>query len=126
MARSNYQELQVWQNGMDLARRMYQLTGAFPKHEAFGLSSQLQRAAVSIPANLVEGHTRGTTKEFLRYVSMAHGSLAELETLLLVARDLQYVNAICVAELAELCDATGRMLGGLRRKLRSKMGTQRQ
>ncbi len=126
MATSNYRTLRVWQNGMELVRRVYRLTGTFPKHEAFALSSQLQRAAVSIPANLAEGHTRGTTKEYLRYVVIAHGSLAELETLLLVAQDLQYADASSLAGLTELCDVTGRMLGSLRRKLRNKVGAQRQ
>jgi len=123
MAVSNYKKLQVWQNGMELVRRVYRLTKAFPKREAFGLSSQLQRAAVSVPANLAEGHTRATTKEYLRYVVMAHGSLAELETLLLIAVDLQYTTAEAVTELTQLCDVTGRMLGSLRRKLRNKIGT---
>ena len=125
MALSNYQQLRVWQNGMELVRRVYRLTRTFPKHEVYGLSSQLQRAAVSVPANLAEGHTRGTTKEFLRYVVIAHGSLAELETLLRVAQDLQYADASSVDGLTELCDATGRMLGALRRKLRSKINTKR-
>lgn len=126
MALSNYRELRVWQNGMELVRRVYRLTKTFPKQEAFGLSSQLQRAAVSIPANLAEGHTRGTTKEFLRHVVIAHGSLAELETLLLVAEDLQYTDFSQATELVRLCDATGRMLGSLRRKLRGKIDARRQ
>ena len=110
MATSNYKQLRVWQNGMELVRRVYRLTRSFPRHEVFGLSSQVQRAAVSIPANIAEGHTRGTTKEFLRYVTIAHGSLAELETLLLTARDLQYINAETFDQISDLCDTTGRML----------------
>jgi four helix bundle protein len=121
MATSNYRQLQVWQNGMELVRQIYKLTRTFPREEAFGLSSQLQRAAVSIPANIAEGHTRGTTKEFVRYVVIAHGSLAELETLLAVAEDLHYIDAATIAGLAQLCDSTGRMLGGLRRKLASRV-----
>ena len=125
MGTSHYRELWVWQKGMELVRGVYLLTKSFPKHEAFGLSSQLQRAAVSIPANLAEGHTRETTKEFLRYVVIAHGSLAELETLLLVARDLQYTDDNSITELTKLCDTTGRMLGSLRRKLRARITTRR-
>jgi four helix bundle protein len=121
MATSNYQRLRVWQNGRELARQAYRLTGTFPRQEAFGLSSQMQRAAVSVPANLAEGHTRGTTREFLRHVTIAHGSLAELETLLLIAKDLHYVDAQSLADIMELCSATGRMLGALRRRLRSKI-----
>ena len=125
MATSNYRELLVWQNGMELVRRVYCLTRCFPKEESFGLSSQLQRAAVSIPANLAEGHTRGTTREFLRYVVIAHGSLSELETLLAVASDLGYVDRTSMSELTQLCDRTGRMLGALRRKLKEKLGTKK-
>jgi four helix bundle protein len=121
MATSNYRGLRVWQNGMELVRRVYRLTGKFPKQEAYGLSSQMQRAAVSIPANIAEGHTRGTTREFLRYVTMSHGSLAELETMLLVALDLQYINQKDHDQLAAICDATGKMLGALRRALVKKL-----
>jgi four helix bundle protein len=126
MATSNYQQLRVWQNGMELVRRVYRLTRSFPKHEVFGLSSQVQRAAVSVPANIAEGHTRGTTKEFLRYVTIAHGSLAELETMFLAARDLQYIDAGSYDQLASLCDVTGRMLGSLRRALARKLKTRKQ
>ncbi len=125
MATSNYKQLRVWQNGMELVRRVYRLTRSFPRHEVFGLSSQVQRAAVSIPANIAEGHTRGTTKEFLRYVTIAHGSLAELETLLLTARDLQYIDAETFDQISDLCDTTGRMLGALRRTLAKKLQSQK-
>jgi four helix bundle protein len=121
MATSNYKQLRVWQNGMELVRRVYRLTRGFPKHEVFGLSSQMQRAAISVPANIAEGHTRGTTKEFLRYVTISHGSLAELETMFLVARDLQYIDAEHFVQLASLCDSTGKMLGALRRALVKKL-----
>ena len=121
MSTSNYQQLRVWKNGMELVRQMYRLTRGFPNHEKFGLSSQIQRAAVSIPANIAEGHTRGTTREYLRFVTMSHGSLAELETLLLVALDLQYIRARDHEELASLCDSTGKMLGALRRALVKKL-----
>jgi four helix bundle protein len=121
MSSSNYQRLRVWQNGMELVRSVYRLTRGFPRHEVFGLSSQLQRAAVSVPANIAEGHTRGTTKEFLRYVTMSHGSLAELETMLIVARDLQYIDAKNFDQLGALCDSTGKMLGALRRSLVKKL-----
>jgi four helix bundle protein len=125
MATSNYKQLRVWQNGMELVGRAYRLTRSFPKHEVFGLASQVQRAAVSVPANIAEGHTRGTTKEFLRYVTIAHGSLAEVETMFLAARDLQYIAADDFNQLSDLCDATGRMLGALRRTLTKKLRSQK-
>jgi four helix bundle protein len=88
---NSYQELLVWQRGMEIAKLVYQLTSQFPKSEQYGLTSQLQRAAVSIPANIAEGHARDSTKEFLRYLSIVRGSLAELETLLLLSRDFSYI-----------------------------------
>jgi four helix bundle protein len=123
MSTSNYKQLRVWQSGMELIRQVYRLTGNFPKQELFGLSSQIQRAAVSIPANVAEGHTRGSTKDFLRFVTISHGSLAELETMLLVALDLQYINSKDYEQLAILCDSTGKMLGALRRALIKKLRT---
>jgi four helix bundle protein len=124
MATSNYRQLRVWQNGMELVQRVYRLTRGFSRHEVFGLSSQVQRAAVSIPANIAEGHTRGTTKEFLRYVTISHGSLAELETMLLVALDLRYISVGDHDQLAAICDSTGKMLGALRRALVKKLRSQ--
>ncbi len=126
MATSGYRQLRVWQKGMEIVRLVYQLTRRFPRDEVFGLSSQVRRAAVSIPANLAEGHTRGTTKEFLRYVTIAHGSLAELETMFLAARDLQYIDAVTSDQVANLCDATGKMLGALRRALTKKLRARKQ
>ncbi len=125
MAISNYQQLLVWQNGMDLVRQVYCLTRDFPKHETFGLTSQMQRAAISVPANIAEGHTRGTTKEFLRFVTIAHGSLAELETLFLAAADLHYLDLEQLTRLTQLTEATGRMLGALRRSLAGRLKSQR-
>jgi four helix bundle protein len=86
----------------------------------------VQRAAVSIPANIAEGHTRGSTKEFIRYLAMAHGSLAELETMLLVTRDLQYIDSGTFDQVANLCDRLGRMLSALRRTLANKLRVQKQ
>jgi four helix bundle protein len=121
MSTSSYKQLRVWQNGIELVRQIYRLTSSFPKHELFGLSSQMQRAAVSVPANIAEGHTRGTTKEFLRFVMIAHGSLAEIETMLIVANDLQYINNQHFNQLSTFCDSTGKMLGALRRSLAKKL-----
>ena len=90
---------------MELAKQVYLLTQEFPKHEVYGLSSQVQRAAVSIPANLAEGHAKESTKELLRHISIAQGSLAETETHLLLAESLGYAShheiASCLAKCAE-------------------------
>ena len=74
----SFRDLRVWQAAMDLVEQIYLLTHTFPKHELYGLASQMQRAAVSIPSNIAEGQTRGYTKEYLHHLSIARASLAEL------------------------------------------------
>ena len=87
-----YRDLEVWQKAMDLVVDCYRITEIFPKTETFGLASQLQRAGVSVPASIAEGRARQHTKEFLRHLSFAHGSLAELETHLPIAERLDYLE----------------------------------
>lgn len=106
---------------MELARNIYVLTQSFPKSETYGLSSQVQRAAVSVPANIAEGRAKDTTKELLRHISIAHGSLAELETHLLLAQSLHYCDEGSIDGLLSLRAEEGRMLNGLRRKLKAKL-----
>lgn len=118
---SSYRELHVWQLAMDVAERVYSLTRAFPKSETYGLSSQLQRAAASIAANIAEGHGRDSTKDFLRHLSIARGSLAETETFLLLAQRLSYVGANDAKGLLRQFDEVSRMLRGLQKALRSKL-----
>lgn len=110
----SYQDLDVWQKAMDLVEDCYRLTRESPACEVYGLSSQLQRSAVSIPANIAEGRERGRTKEFLDHLSIAHGSLAELETHILIARRLNYVNEESLRQFMEKMGEIGRMLNGLR------------
>ena len=118
---SSYQRLNVWQRAIDLAERIYRLTASFPKHELYGLVSQMQRAAVSIPSNIAEGHARDSTKEYLRHLSIAFGSLAELETQLHLAARLNYCNAQQVKEVFDIAAEVGRMMRGLQRALRAKL-----
>src|SRR2546421_361822 len=87
----SYRDLRVWQVSMDLVERIYQMTRDFPKHETYALCSQMQRAAVSIPSNIAEGHTREHIKEYLHHLSMAQASIAELETQLEIATRLKYL-----------------------------------
>ena len=103
MTLDSYRQLKVWQLGMQLAREVYLLTQGFPKYEVYGLSSQLQRAAVSIPANLAEGHAKNSTKDYLRHISIAQGSLAETETHLLLAESLSYAKTDQIAPLLDKC-----------------------
>lgn len=106
---------------MELVKKIYLLTREFPKHETYGLSSQMQRAAVSIPANIAEGHARDSTKEFLRHLSIARGSLAEIETHLILAESLNYVDHERIARLLAKCAEEGKMLGSLQRRLKAKI-----
>jgi four helix bundle protein len=125
MSINSYRELKVWQLGMELAKEAYLLTRGFPKDELYGLTSQLRRAAVSIPANLAEGHAGGSTKEFLRFISIAQGSLAETETHLLLSEALELASHQQVLPLLDKCAEERRMLSGLRSRLRAKLMSQR-
>jgi len=115
----SYHELEVWQKSYGLALAIYKATSAFPKSEVFGLTSQVRRAAVSIPANIAEGHCRHTRADFLRFLSIAQGSAGELETLLSLARDLPYLNSEVAAQLLAQLTEVGKMLTGLTQSLRN-------
>lgn len=116
----SYQDLEVWQKAMDLVEDYYRLTMGFPDNEIYGLSSQSQRSAVSVPANIAEGRERGRTKEFLHHLSIAYGSLAELETHILIARRLNYVDEETLRQLMDRVAEIGRMFNGLRGSLGHK------
>jgi four helix bundle protein len=102
---------------MDLVERCYQITRGFPDSERYGLSSQIQRSAVSIPANIAEGKARGSTKAFINHLHIAGGSLAELDTHLLISERLGYIDQEKLVELVERGQEVGRMLTGLRHSL---------
>jgi len=112
-----YSELLVWQKAMNLVTVVYKLTKVFPEDEKFGLTSQLRRAAVSIPANIAEGHGRKSTKAYLNHVSIANGSLMELETLLQIAARLEYVENKRLLEALGQTNEIGKMMSGLTRSL---------
>jgi four helix bundle protein len=120
MSIQSYQDLQVWQNGMDLAEQAYQLTRSFPKEELFGLTSQIRRAATSIPANIAEGWGRQTTREFRQFLHNAQGSLRELETHLLLALRLNLATNDQIQPLLEMCQVLGRQLINLLRSLSAR------
>ncbi len=119
----SHRDLNVWQLGMDIAERIYRLTRDFPTDERFGLVSQLRRAAASVPANIAEGNARSSTKEYLHHLSIAVGSLAEIETFLDLAVRLSYGRPNTIDELVDVIGEERRMLRGLQRSLRSKLGT---
>jgi four helix bundle protein len=113
----NYIDLKVWQESMKLVVECYQLTDKFPKNEVYGLSSQLQRSAVSIPSNIAEGRQRQHKREFIQHLSIAYGSLAELETHLQIAGRLKYIDDDRLNELLDKTGEIGKMMNGLRKSL---------
>jgi four helix bundle protein len=106
MAVRNYRDLVVWQEAMDLVMLVYRVTAHFPPDELYGLRSQIRRAAVSVPSNIAEGEGRRMKREFRRFLLVAHGSLRELETQMLIASRLHYVKD---AETGEVLDLAGRI-----------------
>jgi four helix bundle protein len=121
MAIQSYRELEVWQAAMDLAAESYRLTKAYPKDELFGMTSQIRRAAASIPANIVEGQGREHTKEFLNHLSIARGSLKELETLLLLCHRVGLLEEADLPVPMTLCERISQMLSRLRQALERKL-----
>ncbi|HEX8847045.1 MAG TPA: four helix bundle protein [Pyrinomonadaceae bacterium] len=117
MAINSFRDLRVWQAGMELVEQVYLLTQAFPKQEIYGLTSQIQRAAVSVPSNIAEGHTREHSKEFLHHLSMAQASLAELETQLEIAARLKYILPDKLERTLQQVASLGKQLYALRNAL---------
>ncbi len=113
----SHRDLLVWQKGMDLVESVYILARGLPKSEQFGLTSQLTRAAVSVPANIVEGHSRGSRKDYAHFLTIARGSLAETETLLLICVRVGYVTNPQIQPLLTLLETLSKMLTSLRNKL---------
>jgi four helix bundle protein len=120
MAIQSYRELEVWQSGMDLAEDCYRVTKIFPKEELFGLTNQIRRAAVSIPANIAEGQGREHTKEFLHHLSIARGSLMELETHLMLSQRVGLIDQATTSPLLAQTERISRMLSGLRKALEKR------
>ncbi len=121
MAGQNYRDLDVWNEAMDFVVACYRITDAFPKTEMYGLSTQLQRAVVSIPANIAEGQGRQHLKEFLQYTAVAYGSLAEVETHIQIAKRLDYIDEAMENLLLEKASRIGRMLNGLRKSIHDRI-----
>jgi four helix bundle protein len=119
MGIKSYRDLEIWEKAMNLVVGSYQLAKLLPKDELYGLVSQIRRAAVSVPANIAEGHGRDHLGDYLHHLSVANGSLMELETHLLVAQRLSYLKMSDVEPLLALTAEVGRMLAGLIRKLKT-------
>ncbi len=117
----SYRDLRVWQKAMALVVESYRVAKLLPKSETYGLIGQIQRAAVSIPANIAEGHGREHLGDYVRHLSIANGSLMELETHFLIAVELAYVSSDDVGRALEMTSEVGRMLTGLTQKLRGPL-----
>lgn len=114
MARpKDYRDLIVWQKAMVLVREVYAATNQFPKEEIFGLRMQIRRAAISIPANIAEGHGRLTDMQFRHFLGTARGSLSELQTELDLAGELGFIHAETISPLSDMSCEVARLLNGL-------------
>jgi four helix bundle protein len=117
----SYEDLDVWQEAMALVEVVYGVSSSFPSDERFGLTSQLRRAAVSVPSNIAEGHARASTRDFLRFLSISMGSLAETRTQLLIAKRMRFVEPAACDRACEHTDRVGRMLRGLMKALNARL-----
>ena len=118
----SYTELIGWQKSMALVTAVYKATQTFPREELYGLTSQMRRAAVSVPSNIAEGQSRYSKREFGHFLGNARGSLSELETQVLIAQDLGYIDRDAATRLLTQAAEVGRILNGLRASLR--LGTE--
>lgn len=121
MAALDPEDLDVWKLSMKLVTALYRETAQWPDTERFGLISQVRRAAVSVPTNIAEGHGRGTTRDYLRFLDIADGSLAEVRTLLQIACNIEFATAESTQKYLTEARQVGRLLGGLKKALRKKL-----
>lgn len=118
MRGNSYRDLEVWKKSMDVVVQCYETTRKLPTSEQYGLTGQIQRAAVSVPANIAEGQARQHRKEFLHHLSIAHGSVAELETHIEIAKRIGYIGIEVAHNFFSQTEEVGRMINGLRKSLR--------
>ena len=118
MKLKSYRDLTAWRRAMDLAVSVYEMTREFPENERYGLTNQLRRAAVSIPSNVAEGQGRSTSRDFLHFLSVAYGSLQEVETQLILAQRLGFASEQKIDSILAQCGEVGRLTNGLRRSLK--------
>ncbi len=116
----DYRDLIVWQKAMNLVEFAYRTTAKFPKEELYGLTSQMRRAAVSIPSNIAEGQARNTTRDFLHFLAIAYGSLKEIETQVLIAERLGYIDDRQCNDLVQSTTEVARLISGLANSLRKR------
>ena len=117
---NNYKELIVWKKAIDLVIEVYKLTDNFPNNEQFGLTSQIRRAAVSVPSNIAEGAGRRSSKEFEHFLSISLGSCFELETQIIISQELKYINSDNCNVFEQLISEVQKMIRGLQKSLQPK------
>ena len=117
MSGKNYTDLIVWQKAMGFVEEVYRVSGRFPREEVYGLTAQIRRAAVSVPSNIAEGQGRRSRRDFRRFLRVAHGSLREVETQVLLAERLHYLSLDDRISILRLSSEIGRLLNGLARSL---------
>ena len=117
----SYRELEVWKKAVSLVVEVYRVTKSFPREELYALTSQMQRASISIPANIAEGWGRGTKKEYIQFLKIARGSLLELETHLIISQKLNYITQRDLEVLLMKTQEVGKMLNGLINSLERKI-----
>jgi len=117
---SSFKDLRVWQEAMKFTVEVYRATSRFPRHELYGLSQQLRQAAVSVPSNIAEGKGHRSDREFGNYLLHARGSLLEVQTQIMIAKELQYISSEEAEHLLASADAIGRSLNSLINSLREK------
>jgi four helix bundle protein len=115
-----YRDLLVWQKSIQMVKQVYAATKSFPREEIYGLTSQMRRAAVSIPSNIAEGKGRFSKPDLLHFFTQARGSLLELETQIIIAQELDYLSRSAAKQLLSLTAEVGRMLNGFLRAFRTK------
>ncbi|KMQ66129.1 S23 ribosomal protein [Chryseobacterium angstadtii] len=115
----NFKELWVWQKSVHLVTEIYSFTQSFPKQEIYSLTSQIRRSSVSIPSNIAEGHSRRSTLDYIQFLKIARGSCAELETQLIIARNLNYLNPEEFQNLSEKTAEISKMINAIITKLQS-------
>jgi four helix bundle protein len=117
----DYRDLIVWQKAMDLVEAVYRVSAVFPREEIYGLTSQIRRAAISIPSNIAEGNGRNATRDYLNFLGMAYGSVKEVETQVLIAERLRYIESIRSCELTTMTEEVARLISGLTNYLNKRV-----
>ncbi len=117
----SFKDLIVWQKGIELVNEIYKVTKHFPKEELYGLISQIRRAAISVPTNVAEGWGRGTTKNYIQFLEISRGSLYELNTLIIISTNQEYLSSKKCSEIESTINDIGRILNAIITKLENKI-----